>query len=197
MELIEKSGLTPEEKRMLTEEYEKVDGMLQTAVNNFQILATAIVRTVSVRKVKKISAKYKELIHTCTVTLIHKFDIKEMENPRIRAAVIKNILGPHSHNYDSFLAWSYLKSCIEVISETDLYEKSITGLLNILNVLYDAARHEETGFEPAFAKALDRDGFYPIKKASAEKRKEITLYVLNKVKEYNNTGVETYKVIFK
>ena len=87
-------------------DYEKVDGMLQTAVNNFQILVNAIARTVSVRKVKKISAKYKELIHTYTVILIHKFDIKEMGNPRIRAAVIKNILGPHSHNYDSFLAWS-------------------------------------------------------------------------------------------
>ena len=81
--------------------------------------------------------------------------------------------------------------------KTDLYEKSITGLLNILDTLYDAARHEETGFESSFAKVLDRDGFYPIKKASTEKRKEITLYVLNKVKEYNNTGVETYKVIFK
>lgn len=195
---IEKSSLSEEEKKECIAEMQKLTTDTKKAVLRNITLIHASMKVNGKRRTKKMLDMAKTMEKAASVPVkisFKKFDIDEMKNPLIKTGVIKNIIGT-AHGFNNFINWEFLHGCLDVFERSN-YNKDLSGMISFMSDIYDKTSSDAINDTDEVSAYFNKNEIAlpqlkPFLGLPKDKRKERVLDVLNKLKEYNNTGEDYY-----
>lgn len=171
----------------------------KSLLTSLSLIVIALKKELNSRTFKKIIAEINKSTASCIAKEIcfHKFDYEELSDSVIRAAFLKNVIGD-TKDYGNFVERTYVTGMI--LSLKDETQKNLDTLITKMSEMYDLARTDNREGTDIFGSALcsipdTKDYFLPMFRCSSEERLTRTLSALNKLKDYNNSGKEMYKVV--
>jgi hypothetical protein len=202
--MIEKSNLSDDEKASCIEVIRELERKLREETLRSNLLVNASEKANGKRRTAKMLKYATAMEQEATKPVkikFKKFDLTEMKNPLIRIGVIKNIIGS-AHGFNNFVNWELLKGCLGVFEKTE-YAKNIDGMILFMTDIYskassDAANDTDEVIEylSKHCPIIESTSFRPFCGLPKDLRKERVLDVLNKIKEYNNTGEDYYTALY-
>lgn len=208
----DKYNMETEDRTQLLMHLTNINSTMTDSLTLFNILISQLKVKLGKKKFNKFYDEYlnsEEVISilgpSVSEIYFHKFDKDEMKNRLIKGAVLKSIL-ESGEGYKNFVCWCYLKTCIDaIINEQTEYEPTLCGLIQLLDELNELAKKDkESEEEDAFGefyKSLcvgsDTGKIFEYIKADKKTKAVCALNVLNKAKEYSNTGAEMSKIVIQ